>query len=642
MSLPGLPGPVDVSPHVTPVVQVGSMDMPEAVRGKLVRTVVDTHLHLPDMFELAFEDAENDVISTLGIAIGQKVEVYGGAPGSGDAELLVSGEVTAIEGEYEGTVMHTVIRGYEKTHRLQRASRTRTFCDMTDSDVVRKIAKEAGFLPNEMEIEDTSTVHAHLSQVAQTDWDFLKYRAAEIGYEVGVAQGTFFFRPASSAVPSGGGGLGAMAAGMAGMGGGPTTLTFQGNLIAFRPRLSAGGLVTDVEVRVWDYHSADVVVGSAPVKTGTADLEADPADLGGGFMGLPFPVPSLPKIPFLPSFGADPSTTARLWVDRPAQSGPTTSAAVDEMAKSLAEHVASTFAEADGMAYGDPKVQAGRPVQIEGVAEEFKGLWLVTNARHTFVPAEGGYRVSFTVSGRQDRSLFGLASGGATVGQPPRINGMVIGVVTNNDDPDSLGRVKVAFPWLAPYYESDWARVVQVGAGRKWGSLFLPEVGDEVLVAFEFGDVRRPYVLGGLLNGKSEHELLDGAVKASGPFVQVVQKGIVSRLGNRLVFEDEEPAPDAPMPTTSAITLSDKDGKVKIALDVKSGEITILCDSSTPPSKITIEQKGTGGSVTVKSAGDLTLEAAKPGKVTINGGAGVSIDGGMGEVAIKGSMIRLN
>lgn len=636
--------PVDLSPHVTPVVQVGMGELPEAVRAKLVRTVVDTHLHLADMFELAFEDGENNVISALGVAIGTAVEVYGGAPGSGDAPMLISGEVTAIEGEYEGTVMNTVIRGYEKTHRLQRASRTRTFLDMTDSDIAKKIAREAGFRPDKVQVEDSSAVHGHLSQVAQTDWEFLKFRAAEIGFEVGVAAGVFFFRPASSATPSGGSGLGGAVSGAAGglTGSGPATLTFQDNLIMFHPRLSAGGLVSDVEVRVWDYHSADVVVGSAPVKTGTADLEADPADMGGGFMGLPIPVPKLPKIPFLPSFGADPSTTARLWVDRPAQSGPTTSAAVDEMAKGLAEHVASTFAEAEGLAYGDPKVQAGQPVKIEGVAEEFKGTWLITNARHTFVPEQGGYRVAFTVSGRQDRSLFGLASGGASAGQPARIQGSVIGVVTNNADPDTLGRVKLAFPWLAPYYESDWARVVQYGAGRKWGGLFVPEVGDEVLVAFEFGDVRRPYVVGGLINGKTEQELVAGAVKATGPFAQVVKRGIVSRLGNRIVFEDDEPAPDAPVPTASSITISDRDGKLKIVLDKATGELTILCDSSLPPAAISIEQKGQGGSINVKSAGDITLEATAPGAVTVKGGAGVTIDGRPGIVEIKGSMIKLN
>ena len=88
--------------------------------------------------------------------------------------------------------------------------------------------------------------------------------------------------------------------------------------------------------------------------------------------------------------------------------------------------------------------------------------------------------------------------------------------MTNNNDPEHVGRVKLGFPWLAPYYESDWARVVQVGMGKEWGNLFLPEVGDEVLVGFEFGDARRPYVIGGLINGKTEHPLLAERGQAGG------------------------------------------------------------------------------------------------------------------------------
>ncbi|MDQ3855312.1 MAG: phage baseplate assembly protein V, partial [Chloroflexota bacterium] len=81
---------------------------------------------------------------------------------------------------------------------------------------------------------------------------------------------------------------------------------------------------------------------------------------------------------------------------------------------------------------------------------------------------------------------------------------MVVGLVTNNQDPDGLGRVKVKFPWLSDEDESSWARIVTPMAGNDRGLYFLPEVDDEVLVAFEHGDVRFPYVLGALWNGKDK------------------------------------------------------------------------------------------------------------------------------------------
>lgn len=636
----------DVSASVVPTVSVNSVDLLPTVQPKLKRTVVDTRLHLPDMFELTFEDSDNTVVDDLMVRIGSLVEIYGGASGTPQAECLIKGEVTSIEAEYHGMAIHTIIRGYEKAHRLQRSSRTRTFVDMKDSDIAAKIAKEAKFSPKDTEITDTATTHRHVSQISQTDWDFLRNRANEIGFETGVAQGKFFFRTASSAKPSSGGLGGALATAgsmIAGaMGAGPPTLTFQQNLQSFRPRRSAANIPSDVEVRVYDYQQAEVVVGSAPLKTGTAKLDddPDPAALAGSFTGVPFPIPSPPKIPGLPSLGLAPSMTARVVVDRPLDWGTATTSAVDEMAKGVAEHLASTVLEAEGVSFGNPGIQAGKKVVIAGVAEEFVGEWIVTAARHSFDSEAGGYSTWFEVSGRQDRTLLGLATLGGAGVRPATVHGNVIGVVTNNNDPDTMGRVKLGFPWLAPYYESDWARVVQVGMGKEWGNLFLPEVGDEVLVGFEFGDSRRPYVIGGLINGKTKHPLLSGAVKPAGMSAQVVKRGLVSRTGNQLTFEDEIPSPLTPNPpTTGTIVLGDADGKLQLFLDTVNGELRIVCDGGVinPIGKISIEQKSNGGEITVSSAGNVTIEASAPGKLTLKGGTGIVLDGGTANVEIKGT-----
>ena len=634
----------DLSATVVPTVSINSIDLIPTLAPKLKRTVVDTRLHLPDMFELTFEDTNNSVIEQTMVKIGSLVEVYGGSSGTPKAECLIKGEVTSIEGEYHGLTIFTIIRGYEKSHRLQRSSRTRTFVDMKDSDIASKIAKESGFSPKDTDISDTKTTHRHVSQISQTDWDFLRGRAQEIGFEIGVAQGKFFFREASTAKPSGiGGALGAIAGAVASLaGGGPPKLTFQDNLQSFRPRRSAANIPSEVEVRVYDYEKADVVVGTAPLKTGTAKLDddPDPQKLAGSFTGFPFPIPTLPNIPGLPSLGLMPSMKARVISDRPLDWGQPTTSAVDEMAKGVAEHLASTILEAEGTCYGNPGVQAGEKIVIAGVAEEFAGEWIVTAARHTFESETGGYLTYFEVSGRHDRTLLGLASLGSASVRPSTIHGNVVGVVTNNNDPKKWGRVKLGFPWLAPFYETDWARVVQVGMGKEWGNLFLPEVGDEVLVGFEFGDSRRPYVIGGLLNGKSKHPLLSGAIKAAGPTAQVVKRGIVSRIGNQLTFEDEIPSPLTPKPPTKGtITLGDADGKLQLFLDVAKGELHIVCNGGVinPIGKIVIEQKSQGGEISVKSAGNVTIEASAPGKLTLKGGTGVVLDGGTANVEIKGT-----
>ena len=92
-------------------------------------------------------------------------------------------------------------------------------------------------------------------------------------------------------------------------------------------------------------------------------------------------------------------------------------------------------------------------------------------------------------------------------------------------------------------------------------------------------------------------------------------------------------------PTKGTITLGDADNKMELFIDVVNGELKIVCDGGTlnPIGKISIEQKSQGGEITVKSAGNVTIEAAAPGKLTLKGGTGVVLDGGTAKVEIKGT-----
>jgi uncharacterized protein involved in type VI secretion and phage assembly len=601
-------------------VKVGSLPLKPDAEKSLVRVVVDTHLHLPDMFELTFFDEAGDLVDKAGLSIGTKIEISGGAADSTSSKKLISGEVTSIEAICADLNIYTVVRGYEQAHRLQRARRTRTFVDTTDSDAVKKVAQEAKVGIGD--IDATSTAHTHLAQVAQTDWDFIKQRAREVGFETGVVDGKFFFKRPPG-MPSSGSLLD-MAASMVGLGG--PKLTFKDNLLTFLPRLSGANLTTDVEVRFWDPDEAKAVTKTVPVRSGTADLKQKPADLAGSF-GLANPLGvALPAIPGLPDLGIAPSASAYAVVDRPLATGSAVDKAAEELANGLAEHIGSSFAEAEGYALGNPDLQAGVRVEVAGVPTAFVGKWTITNARHIFDEAEDGYRTRFFVSGRQERSLLGLASMGGTQGEPTRIPGLVCGIVTNNNDPKSRGRVKVALPWLSPAYESDWARVAQFGAGKKSGALFTPEVGDEVLIGFEFGDPRRPYVLGGLMNANTKFDLGGDAVKSNGMSASVVRRGFVSGAGNRLLFEDELPPPLSPgPPTKSAFALQTGDGSMGIAVDQTGGSLKITCEPTTATGAVEITcgpggsisiKAGAGGSITIDGGQNLELKAQQSIKIT--------------------------
>jgi len=125
---------------------------------------------------------------------------------------------------------------------------------------------------------------------------------------------------------------------------------------------------------------------------------------------------------------------------------------------------------------------------------------------------------------------------------PDRIYGAVVGVVTSVDDPDGKGRVKVKLPWLKDDAESRWARLVSFMAGASRGAVFQPEVGEEVLLLFEHGDPRFPYIIGGVWNGT------DAMPEGGGPDVRFIK----TRSGHSIVLDDTS--------GSEKVTVTDKNG----------------------------------------------------------------------------------
>lgn len=197
-----------------------------------------------------------------------------------------------------------------------------------------------------------------------------------------------------------------------------------------------------------------------------------------------------------------------------------------------------------------------------------------------------------------------------------RIYGVVIGIVTNNRDPKKLGRVKVKFPWLSDKDESNWARIATLMAGNRQGTYFLPEVNDEVLVAFERGDVHFPYILGALWNGKDKPPTPNDDGKNN---VRVIQ----SRSGHR-------------------IRLNDENGKEKIEIIDKSGKNSLVFDTEKNAIAITSSQDIT----LFASQGTLKLEAKtielkSAADTKIESGAAMNLNASA-TMNLKGATINLN
>ncbi len=175
------------------------------------------------------------------------------------------------------------------------------------------------------------------------------------------------------------------------------------------------------------------------------------------------------------------------------------------------------------------------------------------------------------------------------------IFGVVIGVVTNNQDPDNMGRVKVKFPWLSDEEESTWARIATLMGGKDRGFVFLPEVDDEVLVAFDHGDVRHPYILGAFWNGE------DTIPKEKEGDDENNLRLIKSRSGHLFQFDDTD--------GSGKIEIIDNKGKNIISIDSSADKITITSEGDieflASNGKILLD----GTSVEIKSSAEIKIES---------------------------------
>jgi uncharacterized protein involved in type VI secretion and phage assembly len=152
-----------------------------------------------------------------------------------------------------------------------------------------------------------------------------------------------------------------------------------------------------------------------------------------------------------------------------------------------------------------------------------------------------------------------------------RVYGVVIGIVRQVDP--ELGRIKVNFPWLDEDIISHWAPIAAPLSGKERGMFFMPEVDDEVLVAFEHGDINHPFVLGFLWNGVDTPPSSD--IDASVRRIKTVS-------GHILDFDDRTAQEKVKITTQGGhtITLDDTPGGTKIELQTNGG-LTIKLDDMT-------------------------------------------------------------
>lgn len=595
------------------LVEVAGQPLPPDIAARLVSGYVDDSSNVPDLFVLRFSDEYSTVLEKTGINIGVPVKLLVQQSGPGGPSPLLSGEVTALETEMDHDGLYTIVRGLDHSHRLFRGRRVEAYLQSTAADIARKVAQRAGIKAGR--IDAKGPVLQHVAQDGISDWDFLHRLAVEAGVVLAVSEGALNFTASTDAAtaPTDTGGARNE----------PLVLQRGVNLVALRGTVTSADQVPDVEVRGWDVAAKRAIVAVAPAKTLSA------------------------KLP-----GVEPAVLAKKFTS-PRYVAPATAfeqaAQCETAAAALASHLSGAFAELEGIARGNPKLRAGAAVSLQGAGKPFDGRYTLSSSRHDFSP-HSGYLTTFVVSHESERSMYGVAAGAnGKVAMP----GIVNAVVTAAKDPENQGRVKVKFPVLSDNYESWWARTVQAGAGASRGAIVLPEVGDEVLVAFGHGSFQQPFVLGGLYNGKDKPDK-PWADHIGGTDGAVQRRAFVSRTGMLVEFLES--------PDGEQLTVSSNGGKQKISLVQKpdagieifsegpvkvtakkdvsvttaTGEVAIKGKKVTVEATTGLELKG----ATVKITGAASAELKAP-SVKVAGDATAELTGGA-TTTVKGGLVRIN
>ena len=198
-------------------------------------------------------------------------------------------------------------------------------------------------------------------------------------------------------------------------------------------------------------------------------------------------------------------------------------------------------------------------------------------------------------------------------------SGVSVGIVKENQDPESMGRVQIEFPYWENQGATEWARIATPMAGAEKGVYFLPEVGDEVLVAFEGGNIHFPYIIGCLWNGvEKPPEGNDGKNN---------RRLIRSRSGHEIVFDDDEGGNEKLAIRSSSghcITLDDAGGGECIRIEDKSGN-AITLDAAQ-------------NAISIECAGQLSIKA---NIIEIDAKATMDINAGA-TLTLGGALVQIN
>lgn len=515
-------------------------------------------------------------------------------------ELFVPGNEIEISAGYHG-IDESIFKGIVTKHALRvRQGKRELTVECRDKAVLMTITRNSAVfeemtdtgVANELltqyeingTIEESSVTHAEMVQYDATDWDFIISRLEAAGMVTIAKEGKIdVAKPVveGSAI---------------------ATLRFGENILEFDAEIDGSKQYGSVKAQAWDPAGQSLVEVESNDPGWTTPGNIDPASIS-ATAGTDTYILRQP--------GRLTEEEVQLWAD----------------AKLLRSRMA--FVCGRVRVQGFSKALPGITVALEGLGLRFNGMAWVSGVRHEIsngnwlTDLQLGYSPKLHVEKFMDQS----PRAGALL---PAINGLHTAVVTALEgDPDSEGRIRVKIPSLAFDGEGTWARVATLDAGSSRGSVFLPEIDDEVVVGFFDDDPRQPVVLGGLFSSAKASPITASDDNH--------QKGFTTRSGMHILFDDDKKVLTVDTPGGNKIVLDEENKQINIT-DQNGSSVTLSGDG------VTIDS---AKDFIVNAKGDIKFEAKKglemkcTSQFKVDGTGGVEL-GSSAITTIKGSMVQIN
>jgi len=490
-----------------------------------------------------------------------------------------------------------IIECKDKALAMTRGRKNANFIDMKDSDIIRQLIDDYPGLTATVDV--TTVQHKELVQYYASDWDFMLARAEVNGLLVTLDAGKVNVKaPDGASAPV-------------------LALTYGNDMLSFEAELDARNQYTSVEASSWDLATLAITQQNAASAALTKQGNITGATLAN--------VLALNKL--------------QLQSDVPLVNGSLTAWAKAQQTKSELSRIRGRVSF-----QGSALVKPGDLITLNAVGDRFNGNVFVSSVMHRAQDGNWITTVEFGLAASWFTEAHALEAP-LTSGMSAGINGLHIGIVKKLDaDPEAQYKVQVSIPIMQAETDGVWARLGNFYGSNGFGSFFIPEIGDEVILGFLNDDPSHPVILGSLYSSKHKppYELTaDNFIKA-----------IVTRSKLKMEYDDDKKIITLITPANNKVVISDE-GKSILLQDQTNNKVELTTSgiSLDSPKDISISAKGkisleAVGNVEITSKADVKasgLNISHTANVgfTAKGNATAEVSAS-GNTTIKGAMVLIN